>query len=120
MYNALDEKEYRYVYARKDLYMWKDLLCDRIGGVAKPIIVGFINENPQSNLTLSGVVFEFSFKLIVEHMGRFIYHTWRMRVSGFMGMTLLFLMFSEKFIDVKWIENTKRFLYGKQGIRKNC
>lgn len=85
VYKAVDEEKYRYVYARQDLYMWKDLICDKIPFIAFTEIENYLQENPQIDLEPKEAVRELGTKVLFHHFDRYIYHTLRMMVSGFIS-----------------------------------
>lgn len=79
LYAAVDEKEQRYVYAEKGLWMWKDIVGG-IGSVGRTaLFVGAdyyrdydgddYNSLWNSSLQTIGIA------LIKKHFGRFLYHT---------------------------------------------
>lgn len=85
VYRAVDEKQYRYVYARQDLYMWKDLICDRIPNVAYGEATQYLQENPQLKLKEIDIIEELGIKVLLRHFDRYLYHTLRMMISGFIS-----------------------------------
>lgn len=85
VYKAVDEKKYRYVYARQDLYMWKDLICDRITTEAYSVINEYLDENPNINLDPRIIVRELGLKVLLHHFDRYLYHTMRMMIPGFIS-----------------------------------
>lgn len=85
VYNAVDEKQYRYIYARQDLYMWKDLLCDRITTSAYAEIHGYMEEHPEMNLNDRRIVQDLGGRVLFKHFGRYLYHTLRLMIPGFIA-----------------------------------
>lgn len=85
VYSAVDEKQYRYVYARQDLYMWKDLLCDRITTAAYIEIYRYMEEHPEVNLNDRRVVQDLGGRVLLEHFDRYLYHTLRLMIPGFIA-----------------------------------
>lgn len=85
VYKAVDEKQYRYVYARQDLYMWRDLLCDRIGIVAYDVIQDYSMEHPEIYLNARRVVQDLGGKVLFKHFDRYLYHTLRLMIPGFIA-----------------------------------
>ena len=84
IYEESDEKHQRYVYARDDLWMWQDIMDGIASGTA---IAGaawdkYLAENPDTELTYSAVN-QIAAVLLMEHLGRAIYHTLRMMPQGF-------------------------------------
>lgn len=85
VYAATDKLQYRYVYARQDLYMWQDLVKDKIVGVARGEILTYLDENPDVSLDVSQAVRELGMKVLWKHFGRYLYHTMRLMISGFIS-----------------------------------
>lgn len=85
VYAATDSLQYRYVYARQDLYMWQDLVKDKIIGVAYGEILAYLNENPDVSLDAAQAVRELGMKVLLKHFGRYLYHTMRLMISGFIS-----------------------------------
>ena len=85
VYKAVDEKQYRYVYARQDLYMWKDLLCDRIGLTAYMEIWPYITEHPELDLNDRKIIQDLGGKVLFKHFDRYLYHTLRLMIPGFIA-----------------------------------
>ena len=84
IYEESDEKQQRYAYARNDLWMWQDIMDGIASGTT---IVGaawdrYLAENPDTELTYSAVN-QIAAVLLMEHLGRVIYHTLRMMPQGF-------------------------------------
>lgn len=84
-YAVTDELQYRYVYARQDLYMWQDLVKDEIIGVANGEVRAYLNENPDVSLDVAQAVRELGMKVLWRHFGRYLYHVIRLMVSGFIS-----------------------------------
>lgn len=85
IYQVLDEEKCLSSYVEEGLYMWKDLFKGDIVSVAGKEINTFLEENPDTSFTKSSIVFEFGLKIIFKHFGRFIYHTCRILLVGFMA-----------------------------------
>ena len=85
VYNAVDEKQYRYVYARQDLYMWQDLLCDRITTIAYAEIAQYLDEYPGSGMNERKLVQELGSTILFRHFDRYLYHTVRLMLPGFIA-----------------------------------
>lgn len=84
IYEAADREKNRYVYARKGLWMWEDIMNGIAGGthMAEMGWTAYLAENPDTNLTYS-VVNQIAAALAFEHLGRIVYHTIRMMPQGF-------------------------------------
>lgn len=85
VYRAVDEKEYRYVYARQDLYMWQDLVCDRITSIAHAEITDYFSEYPESDISNTAAVRELGSTILLKHFDSYLYHTLRLMISGFIA-----------------------------------
>lgn len=84
IYEAADREKNRYVYARKGLWMWEDIMNGIAGGthMAELGWTDYLSENPDTNLTYSAVN-RIAAALAFEHLGRIVYHTIRMMPQGF-------------------------------------
>lgn len=85
VYSAVDKEKCRYVYARQDLYMWKDLVKDQIPGVALIEIKQYLAENPETGLEPTEIMNSFGRKVLFRHFGRYLYHTTRTMISSFIS-----------------------------------
>ena len=85
VYHAVDEEQYRYVYARQDLYMWRDLVCDRIGIVAYREIGEYASQHPETDINARKIVQELGCTVLFKHFDRYLYHTVRLMISGFIA-----------------------------------
>ncbi|MBD5521493.1 MAG: hypothetical protein HDR03_09785 [Lachnospiraceae bacterium] len=85
VFTAIDEKQYRYVYARQDLYMWKDLVIDRISLVVSQEINAYLEENPDVSLNVQQVRRELGMKILLRHFDRYLYHSLRLMISSFIA-----------------------------------
>lgn len=85
-YKAVDEAKYRYTYARNDLYMWKDLIKDKIGNVVIGAIRDYYTEQGVDvSIDLKKICNELGYKVLFNHFGRYLYHTVRMFIPGFIS-----------------------------------
>lgn len=85
VYRAVDEEQYRYVYARQDLYMWQDLVCDRISSVAYREIAEYLIQHPELNINARKINQELGSTVLFKHFGRYLYHTVRLMIPGFIA-----------------------------------
>lgn len=85
VFRAVDEKGYRYVYARRGLYMWKDLVCDRIIQTSYAEVHAYLRENPEVKLNPREVITELGWKVLWKHFDRYLYHTIRIMISAFIA-----------------------------------
>ncbi|MCM1122060.1 MAG: hypothetical protein NC416_05715 [Eubacterium sp.] len=85
VFDVIDAEQLRYVYARQDLYMWKDLVKDQIPPYVFGHVAGYLKENPQVELNTVQVCRELGLKALIHHFDRYLYHSFRMMVSGFIS-----------------------------------
>ena len=85
IYTVVDKEKSRYVYARQDLYMWKDLVKDKIPAYAYVKIKQYLTENPEVDLKPAGIMNELGGKVLFHHFGRYLYHTCRVMISSFIS-----------------------------------
>lgn len=84
IYKAADESGGRYVYARKNLWAWEDIMNGIAGGTAT---AGkgwglYLEESPDTHLDYSAVN-HISSVLLKAHLGRIVLHTFQMMPQGF-------------------------------------
>ncbi len=85
VFDAIDAEQYRYVYARQDLYMWRDLVKDEIPIVVFGHVGAYLRDNPDVELNAVQVCRELGMKVLLHHFDRYLYHSFRMMVSGFIS-----------------------------------
>lgn len=85
MFDAVDAAQYRYVYARQDLYMWKDLVKDKIPMVVFGALDAYRQENPDASIDNVQISRKMGMKILLHHFDRYLYHSARMMVSGFIS-----------------------------------
>lgn len=85
VYNAVDAEKYRYVYARQDLYMWRDLVKDKIPIIVFGALDAYRQENPDVSIDNVQISREMGMKILLHHFDRYLYHSARMMVSGFIS-----------------------------------
>ncbi|MBD5445162.1 MAG: hypothetical protein HDR29_06375 [Lachnospiraceae bacterium] len=85
VFTAIDEKQYRYVYARQDLYMWKDLVIDRISPLVTKEVNAYLEENPDISLDVPQVRRELGMKILLRHFDRYLYHSLRLMIPSFIA-----------------------------------
>lgn len=85
VYAAVDEQQYRYEYAKPGLYMWRDLLKDRIVSVAQDGITTYLNDNPDVKIDRNAVLRELGMKVLLRHFDRYLYHSIRLAIPGFIS-----------------------------------
>lgn len=84
IYEAAEESGGRYVYARKNLWAWEDIMNGIAGGT---IVAGkgwehYLEENPDTYLEYSAIN-HIAFVLLKEHWGRIVLHIFQMMPQGF-------------------------------------
>lgn len=85
VYDEIDKREYRYEYAEPGLYMWKDLVRDKIVNVAGGAINNYLNENPGVQINKEEVMRELGMKVLLKHFDRYLYHSVRLMIVGFIS-----------------------------------
>ena len=85
VYDAIDAEQYRYVYARQDLYMWRDLVKDEIPIIVFGHVGAYLRDHPQVQLNNVQICRELGMKVLLHHFDRYLYHSFRMMVSGFIS-----------------------------------
>lgn len=85
IYTVVDKEKSRYVYARQDLYMWKDLVKDKIPAYAYVEIKQYLTENPEVDLKPASIMNELGGRVLFHHFGRYLYHTCRVMISSFIS-----------------------------------
>lgn len=85
VYAAVDEQQYRYEYARPGLYMWRDLIKDRIVTTASGAITTYLNDNPDVKIDRNAVMRELGMKVLLRHFDRYLYHSIRLAIPGFIS-----------------------------------
>lgn len=84
IYRAAEETNGRYAYARKNLWIWEDIMNGIAGGTA---VTGrgweiYREENPDTRLEYT-VVNQIAVVLLKAHLGRVVLHTFQMMPQGF-------------------------------------
>lgn len=85
VYDEVDREQYRYVYAKPGLYMWKYLVPDKIVNVAYESIRDYLNENPELHLNEEKIMRELGMKVLLKHFDRYLYHSIRLMIAGFIS-----------------------------------
>lgn len=85
VFDAVDAEQYRYVYARQDLYMWQDLVKDKIPLVVFGQVGVYLRDNPDVQMNNVKICQELGLKILLHHFDRYLYHSFRMMVSGFIS-----------------------------------
>lgn len=79
-----DNRKSRYIYARNDLWIWQDIMDGIASGtsIVSTAWDTYLKENPDTYLT-SSVINDVAGKLLIHHIDRVVYHTFRMMPQGF-------------------------------------
>lgn len=85
VFDAIDAEQYRYVYARQDLYMWRDLVKDKIPLVVFGHVGAYLRDNPDVKMNNVQICRELGMRVLMHHFDRYLYHSFRMMVSGFIS-----------------------------------
>ncbi|MDE6386365.1 MAG: hypothetical protein K2L82_01010 [Lachnospiraceae bacterium] len=85
VFDAIDAEQYRYVYARQDLYMWRDLVKDEIPIIVFGHVGAYLRDNPEVQMNNVQICRELGMKVLLHHFDRYLYHSFRMMVSGFIS-----------------------------------
>lgn len=91
LYDTLSKEDFLHSSAQKGLWMWKDLTTGSLGVRASEILREYYKEkNPEiSNVTLynkvSETMAEMGRVILIKHLGRYIYHSMRLMVPGFIN-----------------------------------
>ena len=85
LYEAADSEKSRYIYARKDLWMWEDIMngIGNGGRIAEKGWAAYLEENPDTYLTYDSIN-QIAVTLAITHLGRIIYHIFCMMPQGFL------------------------------------
>lgn len=82
IFAALSEAEFTHEFARQDLYMWKDLVKDKLSGVVLSTTYSYIEENPEIQIDEKKMILEMAFSILIHHFDRYMYHNFRLMVSS--------------------------------------
>ena len=85
VYEVADSEKSRYVYARKGLWMWEDIMngIGNGGRIAEKAWASYLEENPHTSLTQDSIN-QIAVRLAIAHLGRILYHTLCMMPHGFL------------------------------------
>ncbi len=85
-YQMADEDGHLYQHAEPGLYMWRDLVYDKMRLYVAEAIIEYDMENP--GLRESGeeaIVRELGIKVLINHLDRYFYHAVRLMISSFIA-----------------------------------
>lgn len=85
-YQLADEEGRRYVYARPGLYMWQDIVHDRMNIYALQAIREYDEKHPDERTKEeASVFFELGTKVLFKHFDRYLYHSIRLMMPSFIA-----------------------------------
>lgn len=85
-FQRIDEGQHRYVYAKPGLYMWEDLVYDKMAIEIQLAIMDYDKEFPgKRTREAADIMREMGVRLLVEHFGRYTYHAIRLMLPSFIA-----------------------------------
>ena len=85
-YQLADADECRYVYANPGLYMWQDLVHDRMNIYALQAIEEYDENHAGERIKdEASIFFELGIKVLLKHFDRYLYHTIRLMLPSFIA-----------------------------------
>lgn len=85
-YQLADKDKHRYVYAEPGLYMWQDLVYDRMKNYVSQAIAEYDSEHPGERIVEEKEIYlELGIKELFAHFGRYLYHTVRLMIPSFIA-----------------------------------
>lgn len=82
-YQLADEGEHLYPYAKKGLYMWEDLVYDRMAELVNRAILEYDQTHPgMRDKTKASIMRELGLRILFEHFDRYIYHVIRLMLPS--------------------------------------
>lgn len=82
-YEKVDEGKHLYIYAGDGLYMWRNLVYDRMTSDIHEAIEEYDCDNPgmrtQSEVS---IVRELGMRILIKHFDRYLYHTFRLMLPS--------------------------------------
>ena len=85
-YELADENGRNYKYAKDGLYMWQDLVYDRMNIFAVQAIEEYDEKHPDARTKDSAsVFFELGIKVMGKHLDRYLYHSLRLMIPSFIA-----------------------------------
>ena len=85
VYDEADKRQYRYEYAEPGLYMWRDLVKDKLVYAANDGINKYLSENRGTQIDKEEVMRELGMKVLLKHFDRYLYHSIRLMIVGFIS-----------------------------------
>lgn len=85
-YELADSEGKLYNYATPGLYMWEDLVYDRMLGFALQAIEEYDTHHPGERVRdIGSISRELGLRVLTRHFGRYIYHTIRLMIPSFIA-----------------------------------
>lgn len=85
-YELANQSEHLYQYAKPGLYMWEDLVYDRMADFANQAIREYDEKNPGIRTRSSAsIIRELGIRVLGEHIGRYFYHVFRLMLPSFIA-----------------------------------
>ena len=85
-YELADENGRRYEHAKPGLYMWQDLVYDRMNLFALQAIGEYDEKYPdERSRNEASIIFELGFKTLLRHFDRYFYHSIRLMMPSFIA-----------------------------------
>lgn len=85
-YELADEGEHLYKYAKPGLYMWEDLVYDRMSILVYQAIEEYDEENPGVRTkNATSILRELGLKILFKHFDRYLYHAIRLMMPSFIA-----------------------------------
>lgn len=124
-YQLADENGHRYEYASEGLYMWQDLVYDKMRRYAMQAIEEYDLQYPGvRERSADSIIRELGLKVLLKHFDRYVYHTIRLMMPSFIatvffqiGSIYLLCHFVALFLYLCAII-VSIFVYKKKGDRK--
>lgn len=85
-YQLANEGEHLYRYAKKGLYMWQDLVYDRMAELANQAILEYDQMHPgMRDRTKASIMRELGLRILFAHFDRYVYHVIRLMMPSFIA-----------------------------------
>lgn len=85
-YQLADQDHHRYEYASDGLYMWQDLVYDKMNIYVSQAIEEYDQQYPDTrNRSANSIMNELGLKVLIKHFDRYIYHTIRLMMPSFIA-----------------------------------
>lgn len=85
-YKRMDEEEHLYIHAKPGLYMWEDLVYDKVAIDVALSVLEYDTENPGvRKQSLEEICRELGVKTLFKHLDRYLYHAIRLMMPSFIA-----------------------------------